>query len=35
MVNGPRVCHTERSKSERGKQIPDANAHIWNLKEWY
>ena len=31
-VNGPRVCHTEWSKSERGKQILSANAHIWNLK---
>ena len=32
-VNGPRVCHTEWNKSEREKQIPYANAHIWNLKK--
>ena len=31
-VDGPRVCHTEWSKSEREKQIPYANTHIWNLK---
>ena len=24
---------TESSKSERGKQIPYANTHIWNLKK--
>ena len=23
------------SKSEREKQIPYANAHIWNLKKWF
>ena len=32
-VDGPRVCHTEWSKSEREKQIPYANAHKWNLKK--
>ena len=32
-VDGPRVCHTEWSKSEREKQIPYANAYIWNLKK--
>ena len=32
-VDGPRVCHTEWSKSERGKQIPYANAYIWNIKK--
>ena len=32
-VDGPRVCHTEWSKSERKKQIPYANTYIWNLKE--
>ena len=32
-VDGTRVCHT---KSEREKQIPYANAYIWNLKKkWY
>ena len=32
-VDGPRVCHTERSKSEREKQIPYANTYIWNLRK--
>ena len=32
-VDGPRVCHTESSKSEREKQIPHANTYIWNLKK--
>ena len=32
-VDGPRVCHTEWSKSEREKQIPYANTYIWNLKK--
>ena len=31
-MDGPRVCHTEWSKSEREKQIPYANTYIWNLK---
>ena len=30
---GPRVCHTELSKSEREKQILYANTYIWNLKK--
>ena len=30
---GPRVCHTELSKSEREKQIPYAKTFIWNLKK--
>ena len=34
-VDGPRVCHTEWSKSEREKQIPYANIYIWNLKNQY
>ena len=35
-VDGPWVCHTEWSKSEREKQIPYANAYIWNLKKkWF
>ena len=32
-VGGPRVCHTELSKSEREKQILYAMAYIWNLKK--
>ena len=32
-MDGPRVCHTERSKSEREKQIPYVNTYIWNLKK--
>ena len=30
-MDGPRVCHTESSKSE--KQIPYANTYIWNIKK--
>ena len=32
-VDGPRVCHTEWSKSEREKQKPYANTYRWNLKK--
>ena len=32
-VDGPRVCHTEWSKSEREKQMPHANTYVWNLKQ--
>ena len=32
-VDGPRVCHTEWSQSEREKQKPYANIYIWNLKK--
>ena len=32
-VDGPRVCHTEWSKSEREKQIQYANTYIWNLRK--
>ena len=32
-MDGPRDCHTERTKSEREKQIPYANTYIWNLKK--
>ena len=32
-VDGPRVCHTEWSKSEREKQIPHGNTYICNLKK--
>ena len=34
-VDGPRICHTEWSKSEREKQILYINAYIWNLEKWY
>ena len=33
-LEGPRVCHTEWSKSEREKQIPYANTYVWNLKKY-
>ena len=32
-VDGPKVCHTEWSKSEREKQILYANTYIWTLKK--
>ena len=32
-VDGPRVCHTEWSKSEREKQIPYDITYMWNLKK--
>ena len=32
-MDGPRVCYTELSKSEREKRIPYANTYIWNLKK--
>ena len=32
-MDGPRDCHSERSKSEREKQIPYTNTYIWNLKQ--
>ena len=31
-LDGPRDCHTERSKSKREKQISYINAYMWNLK---
>ena len=35
-VDGPRVCHTEWSKSGKEKEIPCINAYMWNLeKKWY
>ena len=34
-VDGPTVCHTERSKSEREKQISYINTYIRNLEKWY
>ena len=30
-----RVCYTEGSKSERGKQSSYINMYIWNLEKWY
>ena len=32
-VDGPRVCHTEWSKSEGETLIQYANTYIWNLKK--
>ena len=32
-MDGPRVCHTELSKSEREKQILYANTYKWNRKK--
>ena len=32
-VDGSRDCHTERSKSERKKQISYINAYMWNLEK--
>ena len=34
-MDRPRVCHTEWSKSEGGKQILYINAYTWNLEKWY
>ena len=34
-MDGPRVYHTEWSKSEREKQIPYINAYMWNIEKWY
>ena len=30
-VDGPRVCHTEWSKSERKNQIPYANIYVYGI----
>ena len=30
-VDGPRGCHTEWSKSERGQQTSHINVHMWDL----
>ena len=35
VVDGPRDCHAEWSKSEREKQISYINAYMWNLEKWY
>ena len=34
-VDGPRVCHTQWSKSERDKQISYIDIYMWNLEKWY
>ena len=34
-VDGPRVCYTDRSKSEREKQILYINSCMWNLEKRY
>ena len=34
-MDGPRDCHTERSKSDRERQISYGIAYMWNLKKWY
>ena len=33
-MDKPRVCHTEWSKSERGKQILYINRYIWKVEKW-
>ena len=32
-MDGPRVCGTEQSKSEREKRVSYVNAYMWNLKK--
>ena len=34
-MDGPRVCHTEWSNSQREKQVSYINEYIWNLEKWY
>ena len=34
-MDGPKACHTQWSKSEKGKQISYINACMWNLEKWY
>ena len=34
-VGEPRDCHTQRSKSEREKQILDNITYMWNLEKCY
>ena len=34
-VDGARVCYTECSQTERGKQILYITAYAWNLEKWY
>ena len=33
--DGPRDCHTERSKSDRERQTSYDTTYMWNLKKWY
>ena len=32
-MDGPRVCHSEWSKSDREKQVSYDIAYMWNLKK--
>ena len=34
-MDEPRACYTERSKSEREKQILYINTYVWNLRKCY
>ena len=34
-IERPGACHTQRSKSEREKQILDNITYMWNLEKWY
>ena len=34
-VDGPRACHTERSQSEREKQLLYINTYMWNPEKRY
>ena len=34
-MDGPWICHTEWSKSEREKQIQYINAFMCNLEKWH
>ena len=34
-MDGLRDCHTEWSKSERGKQVTHINSYMWNLEKGY
>ena len=34
-VDEPRTSYTERSESERKKQVLYINAYVWSLENWY
>ena len=34
-MDGPRVCHTEWSNSQREKEVSYINEYIWNLEKRY
>ena len=34
-IDGPRKSYTERSNSEREKQISCNINYMWNLEKWY